>query len=753
MASIDFLADLHLITQILLVFTVVLFTVSGLDDLLIDVYYWCRQIYVAVWIRPHHPRLRAEQLSTVPEQPIAILVPAWQESDVIERMLENTIQTLDYSNYCIFVGTYPNDEATQMAVERMREKYPNIERADCISDGPTCKADCLNWIVQRIRHRERETGVPFQIFVMQDAEDIVHPLSLKLYNYLMPRFAMIQTPVFSLPRRLLDFTAGVYIDEFAELHSKDLIVRERLGHNVPSAGVGTAFSRAAVDAIAAENANQVFRVDSLTEDYDFGFRLGSLGLKSIFVRFPIEREITRRPWWSTKERTERVRDWIATREYFPNRFWASVRQKTRWVIGIALQGWEHLGWRGDLRTKYVLFRDRKILLTSQVNILGYVVVALVCAFWLYEALADMPYHFSPLAGLDTWVIALLILNGGFFLLRLAQRFIAVTRLYGVRQGLMSAPRLVLGNLIMFLACWRAIWQYGRSRFTGETLRWDKTDHAFPSEEQLEHQRRRLGDLLLERRFITTAALTKALEVQSRTGQPLGTILVELGLAEENDVLQVLGAQLRMAVRDIDPYDVDAAILERLPREIAVPLGVFPVAEEAGILQVATDRLISRSDLDQIERAAGGPVEIVLASRTDVAFALRRRYREEGPRPREIGFPRLGQKLVTAGVLSARDLEEALKVQRQMFKRVGDVVVDNGWVDRVRVEEAAASARSRAAPIGQELMRRGWITAEQLDQALRRQAETDRRLGDLLLERALITREALDDALETVAREA
>lgn len=750
MASVDFLADLHVVTQLLLVFTVVLFTVSGLDDLLIDFYYWCRQLYVALWIRPRFPRLRPEQLSTVPEQPIAILVPAWQESDVIERMLENTIRTLDYSNYTIFVGTYPNDEATQLAVERMREKYANIERADCISDGPTCKADCLNWIVQRIRHRERLTGVPYQIFVMQDAEDIVHPLSLKLYNYLMPRFAMIQTPVFSLPRRIFDFTAGVYIDEFAELHSKDLIVRERLGRNVPSAGVGTAFSREAVDAIAAENDNQVFRIDSLTEDYDFGFRLGSLGLKSIFVRFPIEREVTRRPWWSTKERTKTVRDWIATREYFPNQFWASVRQKTRWVIGIALQGWEHLGWRGDLRTKYVLFRDRKILLTSQVNILGYLVVALVVGFWLYETFADVPYHFSPLAGLDTWVIALLVLNGGFFVLRLAQRFLAVTRLYGVRQGLMSGPRLVLGNVIMFLACWRAIFQYARSRWTGETLKWDKTDHAFPSEDQLERQRRRLGDMLLERRFVTTAALAEALDVQARTGQPLGQTLIELGLAKEDDVLQVLGAQLRMAVRDIDPYEVEPTVLDRLPADVAVSLGVFPVGEEAGVLQVATDRLISRSDLDQIERTVGGPVELVLASRQDVAFALRRRYRSQAARL-DTGRPRLGQKLVTAGLLTEADLDAALRSQRKMFRRVGDIVVDSGWVERDRVEEAAASARAESRPIGQELVQRGWITVDQLDAALQRQAESDRRLGDVLVQQDLITKEALDDALEAVAR--
>ena len=51
----------------------------------------------------------------------------------------------------------------------------------------------------------------------------------------MPRFAMIQTPVLSLPCRLFDLVAGARLDELAEASSRELVVRERLGQNVPSA--------------------------------------------------------------------------------------------------------------------------------------------------------------------------------------------------------------------------------------------------------------------------------------------------------------------------------------------------------------------------------------------------------------------------------------------------------------------------------------------------------------------------------------
>jgi adsorption protein B len=568
---------------------------------------------------------------------------------------------------------------------------------------------------------------------------------------LIPRFAMIQTPVLSLPRRLTELTAGVYIDEFAELHSKDLLVRERLGRNVPSAGVGTAFSREAVERLATANQNQLFRLDSLTEDYDFGFRLGDLGLSQIFVRFPIEREREKRSLLTGRTRRVLQWDYVATREYFPNQFWASVRQKTRWVLGIALQGWRHLGWRGDWRRKYVLFRDRKILFTSQVNMLGYAVVLLVLGFWSYQTLVPGAYVFPPLARLDGWLGALLALNGGFFLLRLTQRCIAVSRLYGIRHGLMSAPRLVWGNVIMFLACWRALAQFARFLRTGETIRWDKTDHAFPSEKQLLRLRRKLGDLLLERRFITVMGLSQALEVQRRTGQPLGTILVEHGLAREEEILEVLGAQLRLAVKDVDPYAVPDALLARLPAETAQRCGVFPIGESDGCLEIATDRLLSREELTEIEEAAGQRVQICLATRAEVAFAIRRRYAQgEGSGAAPSG-PRLGDRLVAAGLLTSAQLEETLREQRRRFRRLGDVLVERGWIDRERLEAVAAEARAAGVSLGEVLLREGYLSEAQLAEGLRQQEASDRRLGDLLVEKRLLTQQVLDDALRTSSR--
>src|ERR1700759_3583135 len=99
---------------------------------------------------------------------------------------------------------------------------------------------------------------------------------------------MIQLPVASLERHWCELGAGTYMDEFAEWHGKDLVVRESLAGAGPSAGVGTCFSPRAILALVEQTGHQPFNTESLTEDYDIGTRITRLGMQSIFPLFPVE---------------------------------------------------------------------------------------------------------------------------------------------------------------------------------------------------------------------------------------------------------------------------------------------------------------------------------------------------------------------------------------------------------------------------------------------------------------------------------
>lgn len=451
----------HIGLRELLFATALLFALSGLDDLFIDLVFFGRTAWRRLTVYSRHPRATAESLRRPDPAPIAIIVPAWDESAVIGQMLANLLDRLDYPRYRLFVGVYPNDPATAAAIAAVADHH--VEVVTCRAPGPTTKADCLNHLWAAVLAHERRVGEAFKAIVLHDAEDVIHPQELWVYDALIPRFAMVQLPVLPLPDAGSRWISGHYADEFAESHAKDLVVREALGAAVPSAGVATAIERGLLGRIAAAAGGEPFDAACLTEDYELGHRLKGLGGRAALVRL--------------KSADERVV--VATREHFPATFDAALRQKTRWLIGIGLAGWDRLGWPGGLADRYMLLRDRKALLTALLTVVGYVVALLVVVDMVLRRLFPVMAQLPPLAGRG--LTALLWLNAGLLLWRLAMRAAFTAHAYGPFEGLRAIPRALIGNIINAAAAWNAITRYGRSVRGEQRLRWDKTEHRYPAE--------------------------------------------------------------------------------------------------------------------------------------------------------------------------------------------------------------------------------------------------------------------------------
>jgi len=516
------------------------YLISGLDDFIVDVVFYGRTLYRKLFRRHVIRPVTRQQLESAPEKLAVIIIPAWDESAVIARMLLNTLNTVLYKNYQVFVGTYPNDEATKLEVERIREIYPNIQVVVTPADGPTNKADCLNWVFQGIKVFEKDHDCRFEFFVFHDAEDVVHPLSLKYYNYLTPRIPFIQVPVFPLEQEWANLTVGMYMDEFAENHTKDLRVREILSDAIPSAGVGTAMSREAMDFLAALRNNQLFDITSLTEDYLMGLSLKDMPGRKILLQQEVEREVAPDVPGQGGWKVRRMRDFVATREFFPATFGAAVRQKSRWILGISLQGWA-FGWTGRPGLDYCLYRDRKAVLANLLTVAGYGVVGYWGLTYLIGRMKPA-WAVPPLVAVDEPGYRIVQVVMGLFFWRMLNRAGCTWRVYGPFQALLSIPRLFYGNFLNFAATCKAIQRCVKARMAGKVPEWGKTAHAYPSEDQLRTFRRKLGDLLLDRRLITAAELERALEAQRMEGGKLGEILVRMGVLDSDALTLVLEQQ-------------------------------------------------------------------------------------------------------------------------------------------------------------------------------------------------------------------
>jgi adsorption protein B len=432
------------------------FLLFAVNDLAVDLIYFARRLWRRMTVYKRFPRAYASHyLFNSNPGFIAILVPAWDEASVIAAMLKATLKRLDYDDYRVFVGHYRNDPATAAAVSSVAD--PRVESVEVGADGPTTKADCLNHLYDALIEYETTTDRVAKAVVLHDAEDVVHRFELRIFDGLIDRAAVIQLPVLPLVDPNSRWISGHYCDEFAEAHIKELVVREAVGAAIPLAGVGCAIERRALGRLAAMQDGKPFAGTSMTEDYEVGLRLGALGLKTMFVRIPAQPS---------------ERGVVSSRGHFPATLGCAVRQKARWLGGIALDGWDRLGWSGGLGERWMRMRDRRGPLAAVLLIAAYGAAFLWSQIWLAEALG------APIkARLDPGLVTLLTINGSLLAWRVLMRATFTASVYGWGEGLRSIPRLVVGNVIAMLAAARAV----SLHLGGGATRWDKTRHIFPAE--------------------------------------------------------------------------------------------------------------------------------------------------------------------------------------------------------------------------------------------------------------------------------
>ncbi len=447
------LAALQLVDRELLLFAAFWFIVSALDEMAIDLSW----LFLRLTGRATAGRIG----STDAERPLlaraAVLVPAWHEAVVLEAMVAHTLAAWQQRDFALYVGCYRNDPATMAAAIAGSGGDPRVRVVlhDCL--GPTTKADCLNRLYRALCADELRQGQDFASVVLHDAEDMVHPAALTVIDRALTAAEFVQLPVRPETQPKGRWIAGHYSDEFTEAHGKALVVRDAFGAALPAAGVGCGFSRTALADIARlrgeEGKSGPFAADCLTEDYELGLLIARSGGRSKFLRL-----------------RDAEGQLVATRSYFPARFDQAVRQKTRWIHGIALQGWDRLGWQWRPIELWMMLRDRRGPLTALVLAAAYLILVVEAALTLAQQAGWIP----PLAKPPV-LTTMIWLCFASLVWRAAVRFAFTTREYGVAEGIRAVLRIPVANLIAIIAGRRALWAYLRS-LNGSAAVWDKTAH-------------------------------------------------------------------------------------------------------------------------------------------------------------------------------------------------------------------------------------------------------------------------------------
>ena len=148
-------------------------------------------------------------------------------------------------------------------------------------------------------------------------------------------------------------------------------------------------------------------------------------------------------------------------------------------------------------------------------------------------------------------------------------------------------------------------------------------HVVPRSElsRLSRKGPALGEILVERRTLTEEQLREAMTRQQRSRKRLGEILMELGFASPDAVLDGLSAQLGVPPTRVNSYTVTPEALSCLSEKVARKYTAVPLLKVGSTLVVATANPRDLQALDDLRFAAGCEVQTMIALESEIEQAL------------------------------------------------------------------------------------------------------------------------------------
>lgn len=341
----------------------------------------------------------------------------------------------------------------------------------------------------------------------------------------------------------------------------------------------------------------------------------------------------------------------------------------------------------------------------------------------------LTYHTS---GYLAWLMTLLWLNFGLMVNRIVQRVIFVTGYYGLTQGLLSVLRLFWGNLINFMANWRAlkqVLQHGDPR----RVAWDKTTHDFPSVTGDTRSLRPLGQILLENQVITEEQLDTALRNRVE-GLRLGGSMLMQGLISAEQLALALAEQNGVAWESIDAWQIPSSLIAEMPASVALHYAVLPLRLENDELIVGSEDGIDPVSLAALTRKVGRKVRYVIVLRGQIVTGLRHWYaRRRGHDPRAMLYNAVQHQWLTE--------QQAGEIWRQYVPHqflFAEILTTLGHINRSAINVLLLRHERSSLPLGKFLVTEGVISQETLDRVLTIQRELQVSMQSLLLKAGLNT---------------
>jgi len=136
---------------------------------------------------------------------------------------------------------------------------------------------------------------------------------------------------------------------------------------------------------------------------------------------------------------------------------------------------------------------------------------------------------------------------------------------------------------------------------------------------------KLGEMLLKAGLISQKQLDEALEAQRDNAEKLGFNLIRLGYVKEDDITQLLSEQYGVPSINLRHFEIDEAVINLIPSEVAQKYMVLPVNRTGATLTISMADPTNVFAMDDIKFMTGYNVEPVVASEIAIREAIEKYY--------------------------------------------------------------------------------------------------------------------------------
>lgn len=137
---------------------------------------------------------------------------------------------------------------------------------------------------------------------------------------------------------------------------------------------------------------------------------------------------------------------------------------------------------------------------------------------------------------------------------------------------------------------------------------------------------RLGDLLVQKGYLTDAALKELLVEQKNSGRKLGRLIIERGIIQEDIIAKLLAEQLHLEYVDLNVNPVDAQNSALLSEPFARRFKAV-VLQNGSFFKIAISDPTDLNAQDEIKRQVKTNVQWYVATETQITSTIDRIYRK------------------------------------------------------------------------------------------------------------------------------